>query len=1053
MELLDNITKRLADDLKKSLTPGSFASIVAGSFSIYAFAALKKELASLAGFSFLFNSQAFTDTDSVNPEAMKAERNLFGADYETPLRNTLAQKALARECAEWISRKAQFRSNTSSGFMSGFIALPEIAYMPVPAFTTAELGLEKGDAAYYLISRFSGKPADQFGEVFSSIWTKTRPVTSAVQKRLEYAWRENPPDLVYYLAINAIFGEFFSGEDDFLPNEATGFKDSAIWSRLYDFQRDAALGLIQRLEKYDGCILADSVGLGKTFTALAVIKYYESRNRSVLVLCPKKIGDNWLAYKANYKNNPLAADRLRYDVLYHTDLSRASGISNGLDLERINWANYDLVVIDESHNFRNGGQIYAEAIKENRYSRLMRRVIRDGIKTRVLMLSATPVNTRFTDLKNQLALAYEGDESRWDGRFGASRGIREIFANAQKVFNSWQKSQDRSINSLLARLDMDFFTLLDSVTIARSRKHIEKYYNMAALGSFPERLPPLSLRPPLTDAPDITYSRIFSLLERLNLQIYSPSNFIFPSRMHKYAGGHANLTRSGRESGLRRLTAINLLKRLESSIHSFRLTLSRIKDLISSALDAVNSWEAVRAESNYEIDQSGEDFDLDDQNIDFLAESRKLNINLADMDYIGWRSHLEADLEILAQLENLIDSIGPDADKKLQALLDILRTKMNSPINSGNSKLLIFTAFADTAAYLYERVSALYPKTALITGAANGRTNVHGLKPDMLTILQNFSPVSRERPADAPARNIDILIATDCLSEGQNLQDCDFVINYDIHWNPVRIIQRFGRVDRLGSHNRHIQLASFWPDISLDEYINLKGRVEARMKAAVLASTGDDDLLDAREKGDLAYRKRQLEQLQQSIVDMEDLSDGLSIMDLGFNEYRQDMLAGVELYKDLQHVPWGVYAVVAATPECPPGAVFVLKRRKPSPDRNPLNPWYLVYVESDGSPFITCVNPQKCLQAMASLCKSATDPDPALCAAMNRETRNGRDMRAWTALLADAVNSIAGSREESDIASLFKPGGTSALENPVRNLDEFELVCFLAIKQKNKGSR
>ena len=594
--------------------------------------------------------------------------------------------------------------------------------------------------------------------------------------------------------------------EDELPNEATGFKESKIWGMLYDFQKDAVLAIISKLEKYNGCILADSVGLGKTFTALAVIKYYENRNKSVLVLCPKKLSENWNTYKGNYINNPITEDRLRYDVLYHTDLSREHGQSNGIDLDRLNWGNYDLVVIDESHNFRNGGEVSGEDAKENRYLKLLNKVIRAGVRTKVLMLSATPVNNKFIDLKNQLALAYEGDSKQINEKLATSQSIDEIFRQAQKAYNAWCKlpAEERTTDALLRTLDFDFFELLDSVTIARSRKHIEKYYNTSAIGKFPERLPPVSLRLRLTDLNDaINYNDIYNLLMSLNLTIYTPSNYIMPSRMAKYIDmthhKGTSLTQQGREEGIRRLMSINLLKRLESSVYSFRLTIDRIKMLIDSTIETIDRYQSGNLVLDLTEITDSEDFDYDDQNTDYFSVGKKVRIDLADMDYVSWKRELEKDAENLELLSLMIADITPEHDTKLQTLFDLICKKIEHSLNPGNRKIIIFTAFSDTADYLYANVSKFAKEkfgleTAEITGTVDGKTTIPKLRADLNTVLTCFSPVSKGKSALMPGskNELDILIATDCISEGQNLQDCDYLINYDIHWNPVRIIQRFG---------------------------------------------------------------------------------------------------------------------------------------------------------------------------------------------------------------------------------------------------------------------
>lgn len=549
MQIIDNINATVKGDLRLVIHKGSKVSIAAACFSIYAYQELKRQLEGIDELRFIFTSPTFVTEKTPKAQRefyiprLSRERSLYGTEFEIRLRNELTQKSIAKECADWVRRKVTFKSNVTNEQMMGFLTVDKSTYMPINGFTTVDLGCERGNNAYYPVQKTeSHENANYFLNLFEQLWNdreKLQEVTDVVIDNISAAYRENAPEAIYFLALYNIFREFLDDlSEDELPNEATGFKESKIWGMLYDFQKDAVLAIIGKLEKYNGCILADSVGLGKTFTALAVIKYYENRNKSVLVLCPKKLSENWNTYKGNYVNNPIAADRLRYDVLYHTDLSREYGQSNGIDLDRLNWGNYDLVVIDESHNFRNGGGVSGEDAKENRYLRLLNKVIRAGVRTKVLMLSATPVNNRFIDLKNQLALAYEGDPRQINNKLATPRGIDETFRQAQRAYNAWSRlpAEKRTTDGLLGMLDFDFFELLDSVTIARSRKHIEKYYNTSAIGRFPERLPPVSLRPRLTDLNDaIGFNGIYGLLMSLNLTIYTPSNYIMPSRMAKYS--------------------------------------------------------------------------------------------------------------------------------------------------------------------------------------------------------------------------------------------------------------------------------------------------------------------------------------------------------------------------------------------------------------------------------------------------------------------------------------------------------------------------------------
>ena len=795
---INNTSERLVDDLKSRLSTQSRISIAAASFSIYAFEAMKAELEKVEEVRFIFTSPTFV-ADKTKKEKrefyipkLNRERNLYGTEFEIKLRNQLSQKAIAKECAAWIRKKVKFKSNSSQEGMGGFLhlcdgepsALPvfdmnapskQHVYLPFDDFSTTQLGCEKGNNVYTMINVLPSPSAEAYLQIFNQQWEndeKFKDVTARVLEYIETVYQENAPEYIYFIALYNIFHEFLEDiSEDVLPNERTGFKNSLIWNKLYNFQKDAALAIINKLEKYNGCILADSVGLGKTFTALAVIKYYENRNKSVLVLCPKKLNENWITFRSNYKNNPIAGDRLRYDILFHTDLSREHGSSNGLDLDHINWGNYDLVVIDESHNFRNGGNVdeeedddeQQEERKENRYQKLMNRVIRTGVKTKVLMLSATPVNNRFGDLKNQLQLAYEGRSNSFDEALGLGKNVDDIFTNAQKVYNHWAKlkAEERTTERLLNDLSYDFFQLLDAVTIARSRSHIMKYYDTSAIGEFPHRLPPISRRPKLTDISNaINFRDIATELDNLNLSIYTPSLYLHDSAKNSYTIDYegSGLSIDGREKGLRNLMATNLLKRLESSVNSFRLTLERITAYINETISL--------------IDQEAEEI---------------RGFRLRDMDYISWRRDLAADQEVLRMLLLMLEDITPAHDSKLQMLIADLKEKFAHPINKDNRKVLIFTAFADTADYLYQQLAERIKadcglNVALITGSTEGKCTIPKFECTFNNVLTFFSPISKDKDnifdeKDAAKKpwiheNIDVLIATDCISEGQNLQDC-----------------------------------------------------------------------------------------------------------------------------------------------------------------------------------------------------------------------------------------------------------------------------------------
>lgn len=1075
MEAFNNMTKVVKDDLTKKIKTGSKVSIAAACFSIYAYQALKSELDKCDEFRFIFTYPTFVAEKTPKERRefyiprLNREKSLYGTEFEVRLRNELKQKAVAKECADWIRRKASFRTNTTREGMNNFLVVENpddiYTYMPMNSFTTVDLGCERGNNISNMVTRFENPASKEFMNLFESVWNdkeKLTDVTNDVIEMISTVYQENSPELIYFMTLYNIFNEFLDDiSEDVLPNEATGFKDSIIWNKLYNFQKDAALGIINKLEQYNGCILADSVGLGKTFTALAVIKYYEGRNKNVLVLCPKKLSENWMTYRGNLVNNPFADDRFRYDVLYHTDLSRNSGMTAiGLMIDRINWGNYDLVVIDESHNFRNGNGTDARGgEKENRYMRLMNRVIKPGVRTKVLMLSATPVNNRFYDLRNQLALAYEGNPDEINDKLDTNTDIDTIFKQAQKVYNSWCKlpEKERITQNLLSQLDFDFFEVLDSVTIARSRHQIQAYYDTRDIGTFPTRNKPISLYPNLTNKKGaINYKEVYECLSDLKLTIYTPTQFILPSKLSKYLSEEETENfRKGRETGIQRLMSINLLKRMESSVHSFLLTIKKVYQYLYDTSQIINNFIANGiGKLNEMTDLSGEtsEFDDDDQNTDFFSVGKKVQIDLRDMDYVSWKRDIDEDIYTISLLISMVEDITPEYDYKLNQLLEVIRNKEENPINPGNRKVLIFTAFSDTAEYLYENIASkakqLGLNTALVTGSVEGRTTIPNFRAEMNHVLSCFSPMSKDRDILYPKdknNDIDILIGTDCISEGQNLQDCDYCINYDIHWNPVRIIQRFGRIDRIGSKNKVIQLVNFWPNLTLDEYINLKARVETRMRISVMTSTGDDDLINQDEKGDLEYRKTQLKKLQDEVVDLEEMNSGISITDMGLNDFRMDLLSYMKDHKDIDHIPFGIHAVAHGEK---PGVIFVLKNVNTKiniKDQNRLHPFYMVYVGTDGEIITNHLQPKDILEEMRHISKDKTEPNKKLCRIFNKETKNGRNMNKVSHLLEDAIESIIDAKDEEDISSFFSAGVTTFQSGGFSGLEDFELICFMVV--------
>jgi len=1086
MELIDNINQLLGDDLKKTLKPQARLKIAASCFSMYAFEALKSELEKIEELSFIFTSPTFVAnevTDKVQKERREfhipksdRERSLYGSEFEIQLRNKLTQRAIAKECADWMRRKATFKSNRSKAPMQQFASVQAketaTAYMPLHGFTAVDLGYQQGNAVSNLVNKMDEAAfTSTYISLFDQIWVdpeKLEDVTAQICDHIASVYQENSPEHVYFLMLYNIFNEFLEDiNEDVLPNDRTGYQDTLIWNKLFNYQKDAATGIINKLETYSGCILADSVGLGKTFTALAVVKYYELRNKSVLVLCPKKLADNWLNYNRNLKTNIFARDRFNYDVLCHTDLSRTSGESFGTPLNRINWGNYDLVVIDESHNFRNND---AFKDKETRYQKLMNQVIKQGVKTKVLMLSATPVNNRFNDLRNQLALAYEGDSENLTKKLRTGKTVEKIFSNAQASFNAWAKlpPEARTARAILETLEFDFFELLDSVTIARSRKHIQTFYDTKDIGPFPERLKPLSFHSPLTQRTDVmSFNEIFAQLSLLKLAVYAPISYILPSRLKKYeemydtqVAGRGKLKQVDREKSLQALMTTNLLKRLESSIQSFRLTLTSLRNNNANTLAKISAFNKTGVIVNVDdLTDQLENLDVDDDDLPTLGESEigsKVKISLADMDLPSWEHELQVDMEIIDGLLASMNKVTPADDAKLQHVKSLILGKLANPINPGNKKILLFTAFADTADYLYanlapELLEVQHLHSAKVTGSTAPKSTLKKTY-DFQELLTLFSPRSKEKAIVLPGEpaEIDLLIGTDCISEGQNLQDCDYLINYDIHWNPVRIIQRFGRIDRIGSTNASIQLINYWPDISLDEYINLKERVESRMMIADVTATGDDNVLSA-QANDVSYRKEQLRRLQEEVIELEDLKTGVSITDLGLNDFRMDLLNYVKANGDLNNVPSGMHAVVPAKPALglQPGVIFTLRNLNPNVSvnqHNRLHPYYLVYINREGEVISDHTEVKRLLDLVRSCCKGQSVPIADVCRLFNEETADGRKMQAYSDLLGKTIRSMIEVKEEKDLDSLFSGGKTTALVNTIAGLDDFELITFLVIQ-------
>lgn len=1057
-------------ELEKHIRKGSKVSTISAYFTMYAYSALKKELDKIDEMRFIFTTPSFSkNKDKEAREYEIVNNNIFGNEFELKLRNEMTQSAVAKDCAKWLKDKVEIKS-----FKEPNVAQPRMIHVHNKLeedivingsvdFTTDGLGITGSNRADFNNFMAGEEFTDSQLLSFDTLWNNEMILTDVkdkLLKQMEVMYEENSGEFIYFKSLYHIFYNYLDElDEDNIVKKGNKLKETKIWNTLYQFQQDAVIGAIDKIEKYNGCILADSVGLGKTFTALAIIQYYELRNDRVLVLVPKKLRENWTIYTLNDKRNIFAEDRFRYDVLNHTDLSRERGFSGNIDLKTINWENYDLVVIDESHNFRNN-----PAVKDRvtRYQRLMNDVIKQGHKTKLLMLSATPVNNKMNDIKNQIAFITEDKDNALE-EIGIS-SINHTLRNAQTIFNQWSKLDDntRTGEKFVDMMDLEYFKLLDTLTIARSRKHIEKYYDLAEIGEFPNRLNPINESSDIDIKKEFpTLNEINNEIERLNLSVFSPFLYILPQKREDYAKkydiaigeGKSVFKQTDREKSLIQLMRINLLKRMESSIHSFKLTIEKLLFKINKTLEKIDNI----SEYNEDIDISL--IDPEEDEYDKFMFGKKTKVLLQDMDLIKWKQDLKLDKEKLEFLFAQAKEVDCLRDEKLADLKKVISNKIENPINEDNKKILIFTAFADTAKYLYENISqwifdnyGLY--TALVTGSGDNKTNLKAVRnTDIDEILTSFSPISKNRNIINPemTEEIDILIGTDCISEGQNLQDCDYLINYDIHWNPVRIIQRFGRVDRIGSKNKDIQLVNFWPNIELDEYINLKGRVENRMVMVDVSATGEENIIVNNDKvmNDLEYRKNQLEKLKDQVIDLEDVSDAISITDLTFNDFKIELMEYMKKHrKELDNAPFGIYSIVPAG-EFEPGVIFLLRQVKgvkESKDKNALTPYYLVYISEDEEVKLNYIQSKKILDYYQKLCSGKKEVFRNLVESFDRETDNGRQMDKYSQLLKESIENIIGKKQETGVRSLFTKGGTSPVKNNIEGLEEFELISFLILK-------
>ena len=1050
MQLIENRRLRAGTYLVENVREGAKLDVASSQFSIYAFEQLQDLLKKIDRLRLLLPVR----------QSGSADFDLVGNEAERSLRNRLTQQVVAEKCRVWLTAHADIRNSGAVGPVGQNVFCDKnVAVQGGMDFTAEGLGFVPSSRPL-LATGFTEKVAvDEIVRWFAALWhaaDSSGIEQESLMKRLQAMASDKDPDALYHQILYHVF-ETLRGElnEDRIIKTKTGIKDHAIWKRLYKFQKDGVLGAIDKLEKYNGCIIADSVGLGKTFEALAIIKYYELRNDRVLVICPKKLRENWTIYLQNDKRNVFCEDRFRYDVLSHTDLNRTSGMSGDINLETINWGNYDLVVIDESHNFRNNPPSKKRGV--SRYKRLMRDVIRAGVRTKVLMLSATPVNNRMADLKNQVAFITEGEDSALSA--AGVNSIEQTLNKAQKCFNRWLDTPGHDTKSLLASMNFDYFKLLDLLTIARSRKHIQKYYGLKEVGKFPERRKPINVKEDIDTKGEFPpLKEVNRTIQRLHLAAYAPLKYVLPEKIEEYArkydvemDGGKFFKQIDREESLIHLMRINVLKRMESSIHSFALTTRKLLAAVNGLLEKLEHFDAETDCGDLNIN----DIETDSPELEDLLVGSKVKVLIRDCDVRRWRQELEDDRVQLTKLATVASSVTPERDRKLVALKEMIAAKVRSPINAENRKVIVFTAFADTAAYLYEQLSGwakgeLGVESALVTGTGANRTTFVGLRTDIHTLLTNFSPRSKERAAaaDAPGE-IDLLFATDCISEGQNLQDCDWLVNYDIHWNPVRIIQRFGRIDRIGSLNGSIQLVNFWPNMELDEYINLEARVSGRMVLLDISATGEENVIEFSPKmNDLEYRRKQLQQLQDSVLDLEEISGGISITDLTLNDFRMDLTEYMREHQSmLEATPFGARAAVAVAGERQ-GAVFCLKDmsgKKPPEDAFALAPYYLVYVADDGGIVFGPAESRETLDFLKKSCAGRCVPEQRAVDAFNVRTRKGSDMAHYQKLLGAAVESVVGRQQEEGVKSLFSRGGVRLAGAADRSVNDFEVVAFVAV--------
>ncbi len=1083
---------KVSDFLAEKMTAGSQLSVVSAYFTIYAYDALSKQLDQIDHLNFLFGEPRFIaslDPDKTDKKAFKIE------DEGLELANRLQQKEIARRCAAWLRDKVDIRSVRQANLLHGKLyhiddGRREHALLGSSNFTRRGLGLSDTPNIELNLIVDGDRDRADLKQWFDEIWSDEKLVADVkadVLRYLEQLYVDHAPEFVYFKTLYHVFERFLSGQEaDAALFDQTAIIDTEIWKALFDFQKDGVKGAIHKINQHNGCILADSVGLGKTYSALAVIKYHELRNHRVLVLCPKKLRDNWTVYLAqnNSELNPFLKDRFAYTVLSHTDLSRDSGRVDGIDLATLNWGNFDLIVIDESHNFRNNTKGKRDEdgnlIRKSRYERLMDDIIKSGVKTKVLLLSATPVNNDLKDLRNQIYFVTEGRDTAFSQSFSIN-SIKDTLTVAQKTFMEWaRRSGERDARDLIERLSAGFFTLLDELTIARSRKHIQKYYkaSMAQIGQFPKRRKPESVFSEIDlKGRFLSYDKLNDEIDNYQLSIFKPSKYVLDEFKAQYEDQRVkNFSQENREQFLIGMMKVNFLKRLESSVRAFAITMERTVSKIENLEERLKQFQQHQANTEEDIqpDLFAEPAEEDEELAQAFQAGTKLKYRMEHMDVAAWLADLATDKQQLSLLADAAQAVDAARDAKLAELKRLIEHKVRHPstnaLGEENRKVIVFCAFADTAAYLYEELEDWSRNTlgihiALVSGGARPNRSTFG-QAEFTRILTNFAPRAKQRAKmkSMPQEGeIDLLIATDCISEGQNLQDCDYLINYDIHWNPVRIIQRFGRIDRIGSPNLAIQLVNFWPTPDLNKYINLKNRVEARMALVDIAATAEDNILQAEDledliKQDLRYRDKQLLRLKDEVLDLEDFNESVALGEFTLDDFRIELATYIEANREkLEEAPYGLYAVVpphADYSTIKPGIIYCLKQRIDAAGNeavNPLQPYFLVYIRDDGEVRYNFTAPKQVLEIFRAVCQSQTEPHAKLCKLFDEETAHGQDMSRYSGLLDKAVAAIAAQFSRKNAGNLFagRGGKLTDAAKQIKHSNDFDLITWLVIKDAN----